>query len=92
MIWISQIVTQSTKSIEPNRDALSDAGSTHDVYLRQDTLRRLGNMPRFRVVATVRCSKPLVRMIPMKLRKEARRLQKNGLQLDLEDVKVEEID
>lgn len=49
-------------------------------------------MPRFRVVATVRCSKPLVRMIPMKLRKEARRLQKNGLQLDLEDVKVEEID
>lgn len=48
-------------------------------------------MPRFRVTATIVCSKPIARMIPMKLRKEARRLSRMGLQLDLEDVKVEEL-
>lgn len=47
------------------------------------------NMPRFRVVATVTCPKPLARMIPMKLRKEARRLKQLGFSLD--DVKVEEL-
>ena len=48
-------------------------------------------MPRFKVIATVVCSKPLVRLIPIKLRREVRRLSKMGLQLDLEDVRIEEL-
>lgn len=47
-------------------------------------------MPRFRVVATIVCPAPLARLIPMKLRKEARRLRSTGF--SLEDVKVEEIE
>lgn len=49
------------------------------------------DMPRFRVEATIVCAKPLARLIPIKLRKEARRLSKMGLQIDLADVKVEEL-
>ena len=48
-------------------------------------------MPRFRVEATIVCAKPIARMIPIKLRKEARRLSNRGIQIDLEDVKVEEL-
>ena len=48
-------------------------------------------MPRFRVVATITCPKPLARLIPMKLRKEARRLAKKGFSISLDDVKVEEL-
>ena len=48
-------------------------------------------MPRFRVVATITCPKPLARLIPMTLRREARRLSKKGMQVSLDDVKVEEL-
>lgn len=48
-------------------------------------------MPRFRIEATIVCSKPIARLIPIKLRKEARRLSKSGVQLDLEAVKVVEL-
>ena len=46
-------------------------------------------MARFRVIATVSCSKRLIRILPFKLRGEVRKLKALGLELELESIEVE---
>ena len=49
-------------------------------------------MPRFRVTATITCSKYLVGLMASRIRKEVKKTQRRGIEISLDDMKVKELD
>jgi len=48
-------------------------------------------MPRFRVTATITCSKYLVGVLSSRIRKEVRKTQRRGIEISLDDLQVKEL-
>ena len=47
-------------------------------------------MPRFRIVAHVTAPRPIVRLIPMRLRAEAKKLAKRGIPVSIDSIDIRE--